>query len=572
MFWKLINKNSRLYNWFIDISVSKKLFLIYLFGVFIPLFSTGIYFTIRLMKIATVQENNHLTSILDSITNSIEEHLEPLNLVSQAIIADTAIYRFISLDYNKEENYYSIHSDYLRPTLYKYISGFSSIGKILIYVDNDSIGVSAGYISINDVNRASTWYRRLNSYKNDSIVLMFEETDTRTSIGDSTFFSYFRVMSNQTVQNSNEIILRMDIQLSRLETLISELPLKGNLELVDNFGHVLVSWKSPDYSAGDASLKSVHIKIDFASSLYLKGHISVDGPSVAESFKLRNYLFVTLLSITITLLFIFILSISVTSRIQVISSHMRKVEEENFTPIIIEHTGSDEIGTLIKDYNIMTERINFLINQVYKAELEHNEFLLTQKQAELEALQSQINPHFLNNVLESIRMRSILKDENETANIILKLSRLFRRMLQWKDDLIELNDEIKFTKEYLDIQKYRYDDQLEFSFIEDFNPGKWMIPRITLQGLVENACIHGIEKIKGKGLISVHICESVDYLSIEVEDNGSGFNSDNLVMGIGLSNIKQRLKFYYKNDDVMKIISFPGSGTRVLIKIPKVVG
>lgn len=569
MLSKLANGKNALYSWFLSIPVSKKLFLIYFFGIFIPLFSSGIYFTGKLMKAAKVQEKNHLSNIIDSITGSIEEHLKPLSLVSKAIIADTAIYRFVSLDYSKTGNYYQIHSDYLRPTLYKYISGFSGIAKILIYIDNPSIGVSAGYLSMNDINRNSIWYKTLSYNKHDSVVMMYNETDFRTSMEEEVFCSYFRHMTNQTVQNSNEIILRMDIQISMLEDLISEQPLKGHIELADSFGNIMVGWSSGNIDSNDPSLTRIHKQIKFANGIYLKGRVAVDGPSIAESFKIKNYLIVTLLSISLTLIFIFLLSISVTSRIQVLSSHMRKVENEDFSPIIIDHPGLDEIGILLKDFNIMTERIKFLITRVYKAEVEHHELLLTQKQAELETLQSQVNPHFLNNVLESIRMRSILKDETETANIILKLSRLFRRMLQWKDDLITLEDEILFTKEYLDIQKYRYGDQLELTFTEDYTVGLWKIPRITLQGIVENACIHGIEKTKDTGRISIEIREEKDSLFILVKDNGIGFSDDQLVMGIGLSNIKQRLKLYYKDEDTMNLKSIPGKGTSVIIKLSR---
>ncbi|MBN2617996.1 MAG: sensor histidine kinase [Spirochaetales bacterium] len=534
-----------------------------------PLFLSGIYFTNKLINTAKIQEKTHLLNSVDAIKDSFDKALEPITLVSHAIMADTAVYKFILVDYNEQKNYFQVHSDYLRPTLEKYVAGFSSIGTILVYVDNPTIGVSAGYISLNNVNRNSIWYSKLNTNKKDSIVIKYTETDLRTSMVLADTCSYFRYMTNQSVPNSNEIILRMDIQISKLEALVENLPLRGFINLSDSFGNSIVSWDSGNISPNDTSLTKIVKKIDFANGMTLEFNISADVPSISESFSLKNYIFVTFLSILATLVFILILSFSVTSRIHMLSTHIRKVEKGDYTPININMDAKDEIGILIKDFNLMTERINILINQVYKAELEHNELRLTQKQAELETLLSQINPHFLNNVLESIRMRSLIKDEFETADIILKLSRIFRRMLLWDRDLIPLEEELNFTKEYLDIQKYRFDDKLEFSINENFTPKKWYIPRITLQVLVENACIHGIEKLKSCGVINIVAEELDDILNLVVEDNGLGFNTTNLTYGIGLSNLKQRLELYYKSRGSMNIDSSETNGTKVTIKIPK---
>lgn len=312
----------------------------------------------------------------------------------------------------------------------------------------------------------------------------------------------------------------------------------------------------------------------FASNAYListlvfGGRVASEGPQISQGFSLSIFLLVVLGSIILSSFFIILLSLSVTSRIHILSAHMKKVEDQDFSPILIEYAGKDEIGELMRNFNIMTGQMDFLINQVLKSELRNKTIKLAQKQAELIYLQSQVNPHFLNNVLESVRMRSLLKDETETAGIILKLSRLFRRMLKLTTDLIPVEDELELIREYMEIQKYRFGDRLQFICTTDFKPGAWTIPKMSIQGFLENACIHGIEGKAAPGIVRLDIREDDRYLRIRVEDDGVGFDVVNQTTGIGFSNIRERLRLQYENHHSIVISSEPGNGTLISLKIP----
>ena len=118
---------------------------------------------------------------------------------------------------------------------------------------------------------------------------------------------------------------------------------------------------------------------------------------------------------------------------------------------------------MIRNYNCMVKRTNELIQTVYKNKLKEQEILVGRKNAELLALQSQINPHFLFNALESIRMRSILKKEEETADMVEKLAIMQRQYVDWGNDSVRIEQELEFVKAYLSLQKYRFGERLNYS-------------------------------------------------------------------------------------------------------------
>ena len=155
--------------------------------------------------------------------------------------------------------------------------------------------------------------------------------------------------------------------------------------------------------------------------------------------------------------------------------------------------GNDEIGILIKAFNKMVVKIRSLIHDVYEAKLEQSRIKLEKKQAELNALQSQMNPHFLYNTLEAIRMRSVEKGEKETAEMIKRLTRSFRRMSRFQQEWVTVEEEIGYIKDFLTIQQYRFG--AEFQYTMEIDPAVLgcKIPKLVIQPFVENACLHGIE-------------------------------------------------------------------------------
>lgn len=202
-------------------------------------------------------------------------------------------------------------------------------------------------------------------------------------------------------------------------------------------------------------------------------------------------------------------------------------------------------------------------------------------QLELSALQSQINPHFLFNTLNAISRLALIEGAGKTEEMIHALARLLRRTLQNIDKLAPLHEEIEYIENYLFIQKTRYGDQLDFRIEIEEDVLEVMIPIMTLQPIVENAIVHGIEPREDIGNITIEARKIEGMVCIKITDNGIGMDTERIMQsldssrslagltkGLGLRSVKQRLKHCYNCNDFMEIFSEVGKGTIVTIWIP----
>ncbi|MFM1571883.1 sensor histidine kinase [Helcococcus ovis] len=224
---------------------------------------------------------------------------------------------------------------------------------------------------------------------------------------------------------------------------------------------------------------------------------------------------------------------------------MKKVDE-SFSKIKIEYSDSIEIHTLKTEYNLLLDRIKTLTKNIEEKENSKRIF-------ELKALQSQINPHFIYNTLDTI-LWLIEFGENEKAIEVTKsLGMILRSTLSINQDFISLSNELEHVKNYMDIQKVRYDDKFEYVFEIDKNTLEILVPKLILQPIVENAIYHGIKPKKSKSFIKISSYIDDEDLIIKVENNGVDLEFDNQnriktkLGGIGMSNVEQRIKILCGN-------------------------
>lgn len=232
----------------------------------------------------------------------------------------------------------------------------------------------------------------------------------------------------------------------------------------------------------------------------------------------------------------------------------------------------------------MAGRMNDLIEQVYRNRLREQEMDIARQNAELLALYSQINPHFLFNALESIRMHSILKKEFETAQMVERLALLQRQYLEWGNDSVEIGEEIEFAITYLELQKYRFGDRLTYKLDMEEECRHYRIPKLTIVTFVENACVHGIESKTNPGWIFIRVYRQEGSLYIEVEDTGRGMEEDMMRElqnrmenaciemlqdkgRVGIVNACLRLKMMSHDKVSFAVDSESGIGTMIQIKI-----
>jgi len=232
-----------------------------------------------------------------------------------------------------------------------------------------------------------------------------------------------------------------------------------------------------------------------------------------------------------------------------------------------------EIQTLSDGFENMVSRLNDLIDENHQAERR-------KRHAELELLQAQINPHFLYNTLDTIVWLIESDEKQKSVDMVLNLSDFFRSSLSRGQDIIKLSEEQKHVLAYLEIQKTRYVDRMDYEVDIPENLHEYMIPKLTLQPLVENSIYHGIKMQRNKGQIRVSAIGIGDNIEIKVVDNGAGMDEERLSklraaiecgekVGFGLRTVDERLKLLFGDEYGLSVDSTLGVGTIITIIIPK---
>lgn len=229
----------------------------------------------------------------------------------------------------------------------------------------------------------------------------------------------------------------------------------------------------------------------------------------------------------------------------------------------------DEIGILQEAFNQMTERLDNLINQVYRIDYEKQE-------AQLRALTEQINPHFLYNTLDSIHWKAIRNKDLEVAEQILALSDVYRYLLNQGKEKITIRDEVKFQEKYLYLMSMRYGNRVAWKSEVSEDALDLMIPKLIIQPLIENAIVHGIEPSPEGGSVILRIYREKGELVIDVKDTGVGFGRNlslrndelhALEGAFALKNMNSRLKLHYPKGYECWVKSSKNGGSHIIIRI-----
>jgi len=323
--------------------------------------------------------------------------------------------------------------------------------------------------------------------------------------------------------------------------------------------------------------------------------------SVKSRFNIVHMLNIGIICsiIALSILLILWFTYRITNPISELSKAADEITHGNFNVPSVKVDSNDEIGVMAEAFNRMTGSIRQYINEIKeKAELESRlkeqemENLIMKsnlKEAELHALQAQINPHFLFNTLNAGAQIAMLEGADRACSFIESAAELFRYNLRNLDKPVTIGDEIRNVENYTKLLNERFGDRIEFYLSKDESILGVKIPCMVLQPIVENAFIHGIGDLEETGRIWVKAERRGQNAEISVRDNGKGMPPEKIkeilngeahdkataesahkghTNGIGLNNILSRLKIFYGNDKVLNIYSEPGKGTEVLLRIP----
>ncbi|MEI2395649.1 MULTISPECIES: cache domain-containing sensor histidine kinase [Paenibacillus] len=310
--------------------------------------------------------------------------------------------------------------------------------------------------------------------------------------------------------------------------------------------------------------------------------ITPDKDLNVELIEMKRYLLIVISAlIIVSTLIASIVSQTISSPLKKLIREMRQVEVGNFRGMV-NVSSYQEINILVASFNRMVRRIEELIERVKLSSV-------SEKNAELHALQSQVNPHFLYNTLDMIYWMLDEEGNEQLGELVLSLSSMFRYSSQWEDGAeVSLREELEQIGHYLKIISIRLEGRLQI--ITEIDE-RWLdirVPKMTVQPVIENAVKHGLESLGRQGILKVYTSEEGSVLRLIVEDNGNGMNEEQLKRlqdslngdapglspkesgksGIGLQNLHRRLQFMFGECYGLQIQSFPGEGTQVAIVLP----
>ena len=579
--------------------MTRTIFLIFVLCAILPVVGLGV-FSIRQAKTQMTEQYRSLasadalrvTSILFDITTSAYTSSESI------LAGNECMYLFASETPSDagDQVYYS----HIEAALSALAENSASISSIHIYTDNPKIQ-SGPYISPMAADYAGEeWYSKIQENTWSTWLLL---SNTANPINRSVSqLSLVRRIPVASARYTAYLVIRLDSNYIK--------------NRIGDTSHLVMASldDGPIFYASDYSRTGTTLPLpadfDRVSSPYI-GETEIDGTSLMSAlrilrpYKTENlfyievadtaaktsinrismiYYLIIVFVILVTGMIIFFFSIHLSKRINTLKEAMHQARLGDYN-IIETFQGNDELQETFQDLKATVEEISRKESEYYAEQITRQKLINRQQQMEFKMLASQINPHFLYNTLETIRMQALAGGSRDVATSIKLLGKAMRYVLEnTGTDFTTLDRELDYINTYLSIQKLRFGNRINYRFdvAEDVKPSAYPILPLLLQPIVENAVIHGLEEAGDNGLVVLAAFRVNDRLCLTVQDNGQGMDEEALAAlrqklttpdnssrsSIGLYNIYQRIKLCYGNRAEMTIESAPGAGTKVTLLLP----
>lgn len=585
--------------WLTNLKIRNKLIVTYLIVAIATVSIVCIYLTNRMNTIIVNKSVIEAEKNVDVMEYRMKEILKVATRVSDMIYMDHNLHNILTSSYDSPLQIYNTYNDY--DIFSTYLKYYTELWDITIYSENDNLLPSKNISIVDDKIRNSQWYK--DALEGDGKIRWYYGN---SMLSENKCTSLVRLIKNNRGQNVG--VLSVNISNVELRSINNGdtkklISLNGDIMLLrkdENLFQKLTknnSYKSIKKS-DESSQYVINKEIEGKEYYMIMNSFKIE-KSLSDEFQcivilpvdsivgeinkaIIHSFYIAILAIMISLFIIMFFSKNISKRISLLSSEMRRVVNGDLY-VSDKIYGNDEIGQLHIDLKKMVESIRDLINQIYKQEVNQEKLKASQREAEFKMLSNQINPHFLYNTLETIRMKALLKGDKEISDIVKKLGKIMRRNLEVSGKLVTLESEVKLIRNYLEIQSMRFEGMVKFEIIidEEINTQKYMVLPLLLQPVVENAFIHGLEEKKEKGIILINIYKDENAMKISVEDNGVGIDEEKLELlnstlnkkddiskSIGMRNVNQRIKIYYGECYGVHIESVIKVGTRVIITLP----
>ncbi len=569
-----------------DFKLKTKLRILYSLCVIIPLVVTDGLVLYTVFHAETVQTRHEMENVANAVHYNLASTVEYTASTAESINRNNAVEEFLNETYRKPIEYIDNYQK-IKNSLFGSSMGVDNT-TVTIYADNRTIINGGEFARISKV-KEEPWYKIFSQSERNAMVMFYYDNWNAPAIQPKRKILFLRKM-NFNSKRGCEKVIKMEIDYSSITRDIEGMNYAYPVYICQN-GRVLLSNTKENAVGQPFENFTLKNRVGHQKEISLYGQdlqicvIKKDNQIISQI--IRNaplIMFLLLINILLPYFLMSRIANSITDRIRNLGNAFDSVDADELKKIS-EVRGNDEIATLMHNYNRMAQRTNELIQTVYKDKLREQEINIARKNAELLALHGQINPHFLFNALESIRMHSVLKREYETAEMVEKLAVMERQNVDWGNDNIEIKKEMEFVRAYLGLQKYRFGERLSFDLEVDPECEAYRIPKLTVVTFAENACVHGIESKIAPGWIFVRIFKENECICIEVEDTGKGMTEDTVKEiedrmknanierlkekgRVGILNACLRLKMATDDKVIFSIESEQGVGTIIQIRIP----
>lgn len=570
-----------------DYNIKKKFYILYILCVLVPLLVTDSVVFAIVRQSERDSQQHEMARIANSISYNITSSVDNAAEIAKSIYTSKAVDEFLTTQYENSMDYVVEYQKFFRNSLFESGLGRDDI-LVTMYADNDTLVNGGNVANINTIENTN-YYRYMRSNELNRCVYFDYDASRAPAVKAERKMLFLQRMDFFPTEGWKKLVviqLNYGNMIRSLEKMNFDTDVyicKDNQIVLSNGRYSSIGKEFENFVEMDDVGYSQVVNL---CGMNLNIYVMKTKGKVWEELR-RNLgliLFLVFINAVLPIIMVRGFNRSFTKRISELSRVFEKVDSEQLVPIT-NARGKDEIGSLMRNYNRMVKRTNELIQIVFKNKIQEQQMMVARQNAELLALHSQINPHFLFNALESIRMHSLLKQEKETADMVEKLAVMQRQYVEWGDDSIEVSREMEFVKAYLGLQKYRFGDRLNYSLEVDETCLDKKIPKLTVVTFVENACVHGIESKTAPGWIFVRITEEDQCLCIEVEDTGCGMEApamnelkDKMQNAciemlkekgrVGMINACLRLKMVSEEQVRFDLDGEIGVGTMVSIKIP----
>lgn len=575
----------KLERWMNNYKLNKKLLFLYVVCVLLPLIVTDSVVIYIALHTEEVKQQHMMENDVNAVQFSFSNSIESAASVVKAVDTNEYIDNFLNEKYESSLSYFVACNKAKNLLFNNNIGGDSS--RMTIYADNETITNGGKFSRLSSI-KDEEWYQYMVKTGCNTCVYTYYDQSRSPVVGAKRKILFLRRMN--CYGSGCEKVVKIELDYSALVR-----------------GLVKMNYESPIYICSDGKIlysndgKSSSTGMDFLPFIYedqvgYEKEMTVYGKTL-QIYALKSktnivdsmlqnaplILLLVLINAVFPLTFMVAINRSLTTRIRELGQAFESVDQDRLVSIACVR-GKDEIGALMQNYNRMVDRTNELILTVYKDRLKKQEMDIARQHAELLALHSQINPHFLFNALESIRMHSIIKQEYETADMVSKLAVMTRQNVDWGEELVEIRREMEFVEAYLGLQKYRFGDRLSYQLDVAEDCRELRLPKLTVVTFVENACVHGIESKTTPGWIFVRISRDEEELCIEVEDTGDGMDEQTVKIlneklqnpsieqlkdksRVGMLNASLRIKMLTSGNYRISIESEQGVGTMIQLRL-----